>query len=225
MNKFDIWCISLSHRTDRREKIEKIFKKIGILDNVNFYIADLHPKGSRVGCFESHYKCITNSDRPYVIIFEDDAELNVEDLDWNKVLSDIQEYLEEYDYFSIGCVPVNEFKIIREERPEIVKSGFTTTLCYALKRDTAKYISPQMFKYMNTHHIDYLYWEMLNQCGYIAPVFRQSFEDSDNPWVNIYWVNWILRQVVKNYYFSSIPRKLCSFYYHGLYIMNRFFGW
>lgn len=224
MEKFDIWCINLRHRTDRREKMEKLFKNIGILDQVQFYTADLHPDGGRVGCFESHYNCITNGTRPYIIIFEDDAELNVEDLNWDKVLKDIEEYLEEYNHFSIGCVPVNEYKIIRKERPEIVKSGFTTTLCYALKRDTVEYISSKLQSHMHSYHIDYLYWEILNQCGYIKPIFKQSCEDSDNPWVNIYWINWVLRQFVRNYYLSSIPRKICSYYYYGLYAINTLMG-
>jgi hypothetical protein len=224
---FDIWCINLKHRTDRRKKMEQIFDKLNILDRVKFYTTILDSRGGRIGCFQSHYNCLTNSTRPYIIVFEDDCELNVEDLNWNNILEDIKLYLQWCDYFSIACVPIYESTILRENPLKIILGSFTTALCYAIKHSTVKQIQPDLSSHLETNHIDFFYWENLYSCGYSTPLFKQSFESSDNPWINNSRLDWLLRKFVSGYYKTQgllfSPQQLCRYYYNILYTYQSVF--
>jgi|LakMenEpi03Aug12_release.lakeMendotaPanAssembly.Ray.scaffolds.fasta_scaffold104816_2 GR25 family glycosyltransferase involved in LPS biosynthesis len=224
---FDIWCINLQHRTDRREKMEQLFRDMNIRDQVKFYEPTLDPRGGRIGCFQSHYNCLTTSTRPYIIIFEDDCELNVEFLNWNQVLEDAKKMLEWCDYFSIACVPIYETAILRETEPfKILLGSFTTTLCYAIKRSTVQQIREDLLSCRETDHIDYFYWKKLRACGYVNPLFKQCFGKTDNIWLNNYVLNHFLRMFASQYYANHIgslfSRRLCTLYYVFQYYLKHY---
>jgi hypothetical protein len=225
---FDIWCINLKHRSDRREKMKQIFSTLNILNRVKFYTTTLDPRGGRTGCFQSHYNCLTMSTRPYIIVFEDDCELNLECLNWDQVLEDIKLYLEWFDFFSIACVPIHESIVLRDTPLKIVLGTFTTALSYAIKQSTVRRIQSDLITQIETEHIDFFYWKRLIACGYSTPLFKQSFEYSDNPWVDIDWLNHMLRGFTKGYYTNQIslfsPQNLCRCYYIVLYIYRSLVG-
>lgn len=230
-DNFDIWCINLKHRTDRREKMEQIFRTMNILDRVQFYTATLDPRGGRTGCYQSHYNCLTSSSRPYIIVFEDDCEYNqydIESIDWNKILKDVQTYLQVYDYFSIACVPLQESFVIRDTSTFKISEGtFTSMLCYAIKRTTVEQIRPYLLNQLEIEPIDYsfwklFYWEQLYACGYSVPLFKQSFRCSDNPWSNNQWIDGLLRVFAQFCYINQpISQKIGNCYYRICYFCSR----
>ena len=70
----DIVCITLEGNTERQELVEKTLKSLGI--KFRFYVAKKHPRGGRVGCFESHMNVTREcyqSGKQKVLIFEDDV--------------------------------------------------------------------------------------------------------------------------------------------------------
>lgn len=74
LQQTDIRVISLKERTDKREKLKKHFRKMGV-PNYDFYLADLH-KDPKRGCLESHLTVILQAlkrGKKYVMIFEDDC--------------------------------------------------------------------------------------------------------------------------------------------------------
>jgi hypothetical protein len=70
----DIRCITLEGNTARQNQVEETLKNLGI--NFTFYVAKKHPRGGRVGCFESHINIIREAyqkKRQCLLIFEDDV--------------------------------------------------------------------------------------------------------------------------------------------------------
>lgn len=69
-----IICINLQHRTDKKQKVTKVFNQLNI--PVQFYFAKPHPRGGRHGCFQSHMDVIMKAYHDGInnlLIFEDDV--------------------------------------------------------------------------------------------------------------------------------------------------------
>jgi hypothetical protein len=69
-----ITCITLAGNTKRQNLVKETLNKLDI--NFEFYIAQKHPKGGRVGCFDSHINVVReayNKRAQYILIFEDDV--------------------------------------------------------------------------------------------------------------------------------------------------------
>ena len=69
-----IFCITLEGQYERQESMDLLFKNLNI--NVEYFIAKRHPRGGRVGCFDSHYQvCKIAKMRGYsnILVFEDDV--------------------------------------------------------------------------------------------------------------------------------------------------------
>jgi GR25 family glycosyltransferase involved in LPS biosynthesis len=69
-----ITCITLAGNTKRQDLAKKNLNGLGI--NFEFYIAQKHPKGGRIGCFDSHINVIReayNKRAQRILIFEDDV--------------------------------------------------------------------------------------------------------------------------------------------------------
>ena len=70
-----IYCISLDERADRRETAQFQFQKVGLSDNVEFLIVEMHPHNCEQGIYESHMSCIKKGIQAganNIVIFEDD---------------------------------------------------------------------------------------------------------------------------------------------------------
>jgi GR25 family glycosyltransferase involved in LPS biosynthesis len=70
-----IYCISLTHRADRREMARQEFARIGLAERVQFVIVDSHPTDSEQGIFESHMSCLRAglaAGAQNIVVFEDD---------------------------------------------------------------------------------------------------------------------------------------------------------
>ena len=73
-----IYCINLDRRPDRWAKVQKEFRKLGIVDRVVRLSAFDHPDNPRIGCILSHRKIIEIAQQKWlknVLIFEDDINI------------------------------------------------------------------------------------------------------------------------------------------------------
>jgi hypothetical protein len=188
--KYKIFCINLINRKDRLENMKKIFDQLKISEKVDFNIVKKNEKSSINGCYSSHYNCLMNfhkdKDLDYIIIFEDDCKIKDNNIKWDNIIKDIELYLykKNYGYFSIGCIPIGiKINTIGDN---IIKTLFSTTLCYAIKREEFLKLEYNLKKYLDTNtHIDIFYINFINnQIGYKNPIFYQIFTDSDNQWIS-----------------------------------------
>ena len=70
------YCISLKHRTDRRQRSQLQFSDIGLLDRVEYVPAQQYPGDSEQGIYASHMHCIArgiDSGAQRIAVFEDDV--------------------------------------------------------------------------------------------------------------------------------------------------------
>ena len=71
-----VYCITLTHRTDRRRRSEIQFGCVGLLDRVEYVQTEPHPFNSEQGIYESHMCCIQkglDANAQRIAIFEDDV--------------------------------------------------------------------------------------------------------------------------------------------------------
>jgi GR25 family glycosyltransferase involved in LPS biosynthesis len=71
-----VYCISLEHRLDRRERVREEFVRVGLADRVEFVIAHPHAQDRERGIFESHQRCLRRGIRDgaqRILVFEDDV--------------------------------------------------------------------------------------------------------------------------------------------------------
>lgn len=69
-----IYCISLSHRTDRREEAKRQFAAVGLSGKVDFLIVEKDSDPER-GCYDSHMACLRkglDAGSELIAVFEDD---------------------------------------------------------------------------------------------------------------------------------------------------------
>ena len=70
-----IYCISIDTRIDRRTEAKKQFKRVGLLERVEFLHVARHPENPEKGIFQSHMKCLQKGLQEganHILIFEDD---------------------------------------------------------------------------------------------------------------------------------------------------------
>ena len=70
-----IYCISLSHRTDRREEAGRQFAAVGLSGKVEFFIVEKDSEDPERGCYESHLACLRRgleAGAESIAVFEDD---------------------------------------------------------------------------------------------------------------------------------------------------------
>ena len=72
----EYFCINLKCRKDRKKNATKVFKRLGLIDKIQWLFADASPHGGKIGCFESHMACFKKSTKDIVVIFEDDVSVN-----------------------------------------------------------------------------------------------------------------------------------------------------
>jgi len=86
-------CINLLEREDRLQQAKKRFAEVGLLDLMTYHRVHRHPKGGRIGCYESHRSVIAQAYSDgvdSVLIFEDDVLFNE---GWEKVVEDVGNFV------------------------------------------------------------------------------------------------------------------------------------
>jgi GR25 family glycosyltransferase involved in LPS biosynthesis len=102
-----IYCISLEHRTDRRQMSEIEFGKVGLLDRVEYVRVQAHASNSEKGIYESHLGCIRKglaSNAQRIAIFEDD--IIFDGFDPNRIIEGMRfvNGLNQWDMLFLGCL-------------------------------------------------------------------------------------------------------------------------
>ena len=182
MDSFDFVCISLLPRQDRRDKIQKVFEKLGIADKIKWWIVQKHPDGGIHGCFESHYSVWTCPEftQSYLCIFEDDMSLN--DLDATR-FQDVLQYTQSRGNKSsiINLEPSLGYKdrVVSAPNLQLWTGGFLHLGCYILDRHILKDLAWLIRPYYGMD-IDTALYNVWTQLGVFPPIFSQNPEDSDN---------------------------------------------
>lgn len=180
MDQFDFVCISLASRPDRQAKSKELFRKLGILDRVYWWIVEKHPQGGMYGCFESHWS-VWNAEefkRPYLCIFEDDLQMLPESKErFYRSLKYAIEYLPS-DFDILNLEPGQGYAN-KEVAPGLFTGGFLHLGCYIISRDCISEVSPKVLNWFGIDVDTALYQN--SRMGAILPrVFTQGKNDSDN---------------------------------------------
>jgi GR25 family glycosyltransferase involved in LPS biosynthesis len=102
-----IYCISLEHRTDRRRQSKIEFRKVGLLERVEYVQTHRHAHNSEEGIFESHMQCIKKglaAGARRIAIFEDDVLFD--GFDPLRLLESLNfvDRLDDWDVLFLGCL-------------------------------------------------------------------------------------------------------------------------
>ena len=143
-----IGCINLLSRKDRYNHMVKEFKKLDILDNVNFLRVRKHKLGGKIGCYDSHlqlYRYCLENKYQYALIFEDDVSFNLNNN--QKFIKSINFIFKSNPNWSIiNCS--NDFCKIKKKKKDIFNALSTNAHCYLISREA-------MIKSLNLGITDY----------------------------------------------------------------------
>ena len=88
LETFDaIYCINLKESVDRKKSFSNQMQEIGLLNKIVFFEAIQDSQNGHMGCLQSHrsiVKIALKNKHKNVLIFEDDAELIKENLQYHK---------------------------------------------------------------------------------------------------------------------------------------------
>lgn len=181
MELFDFVCISLASRLDRRRDSMKLFKKLGILDQVHWWIVDKHPQGGMYGCFESHWSVWSSPEltRPYLCIFEDDLT--------DASVNSVWKFYQALD-LAQEMIP-SRLDILNLEpqlgyvkspiRDDIYEGGFLHLGCYITHRSVLPMITKNTIGWFGID-IDTALYKNCRMGGLLPPIFSQRDGPSDN---------------------------------------------
>lgn len=181
MEDFDFVCISLTTRTDRQEKSKQLFKKLGILNRIHWWIVEKHPQGGMYGCFESHWSVWTCSEftRPYICIFEDDLCEVGPDSIWR--FYQAMNYTREMIPSRLDILNL-EPSLGYVEKPikdDVYEGGFLHLGCYMTHRSILPMIAKRTIDWFGID-IDTALYKNCRMGGVLPPVFQQRSGPSDN---------------------------------------------
>ena len=88
-NNLMCWCICIKNNDNRYKHVCSEFKKIGILEDVNFHRPERSKEGGEIGCWNSHIYCMRQCLRnnKHALIFEDDVFFST---DFKKYINNIE---------------------------------------------------------------------------------------------------------------------------------------
>lgn len=106
---YQIYCINLYERKDRYEHVKEQFRKIGILDKVQFIQSHRDPRGGDVGLYDNYMNIFrisledmhTCTERP-IIIFEDDVRFNDDRMHLVNIIEDFIPLHDSWDTIRLG---------------------------------------------------------------------------------------------------------------------------
>lgn len=170
-----IWCISLKNRTDKQEWMQKFAAKYQL--ELDFYLAEKHPDGGVVGCFESHQQvCRLSLERGYkrILILEDDVEAT-SDFENAEIWNEIKIFLKQQDpvLFYLGGVVMPMSKSLDMPNTKYMKEArLWTTHAYFISEPGMQWLIKQDNQLSKSNiwprgNVDYEY-------AYYSP-FRQYY--------------------------------------------------
>lgn len=185
MVEVDFVCISLISRKDRRVLISDLFRQLGIINKINWWIVEKHPRGGMYGCFESHWSVWNAKEfsSPYLCVFEDDL-METPELFWRfyHALELAKRFLpSQLDILNLepGFGHV-EKKLTTPEDPIQIYQGFFLNLgAYIIHRSSIKRISNRVISWFGMD-IDTALYKNCRMGAVLPRVLRQRGEDSDN---------------------------------------------
>ena len=147
-NFFDaVYCISLAGRSDRRKTARNQFAAVGLLDRVEFVIAEKHPVNNEQGIYESHMTCIAKglaAKARHMLIFEDDIVFDGFNLE---KLQECIDFLDTHDrcrLLFLGCLAAGSR---RTNSPGILKVDYRSLAhAYVLKHSLAVELTSQNWR-------------------------------------------------------------------------------
>jgi len=134
----NVYCISLSERSDRRREARRQFAAVGLLDRVEFVKVSKHPTNNEQGIWEAHMTCIDRglaAGARHMLIFEDDI---VFDGFNPQTLRETVTFLDQNDHcrlLFLGCLVTGSR---RTKTPAVLKIDYRSLAhAYVLKRSLA----------------------------------------------------------------------------------------
>jgi hypothetical protein len=215
-NNIEIWCICLKERDDRYHSIINEFKKINILNYVQFYRPNKCKDGGRIGCFNSHKHCMlqTLNNNKHALIFEDDIIFSE---DWVKNIQLFKKFLNsciKWDIFKFGntlnCV-------IQNSNINNIYKCKSTSTCAILynKSYIQKCINNIIFNpYSYKLHIDQFFlYDNINEYGFIPSICYQKYCISNNQWDDCMCVQkiWQSKYTLLIQKYHNKQKYLCRF--------------
>lgn len=137
LERCDIVYINLDHRTDRRERIEQEFVKIGVI-NANRFAAHKHQRGA-IGCAMSHRDVLSSyvvEQHRLLMVCEDDLEFTVD----RERLDHLIEHFYQDNRMDVLCLAYNRRNGIQVDPNFLISSSTRTTACYLVKPRAIKSI-------------------------------------------------------------------------------------
>lgn len=126
----DIFYINLKHRLDRKSKIEREFKRIGVSHAVRFDA--IKNSNGALGCAQSHHallNCYDVNRKKLLMICEDDCEFTADRLYIDELL---KEFVSNQQY-DVLCLAYNHRNSMQLNQRLKFTSDTQTTACYILK--------------------------------------------------------------------------------------------
>ena len=172
-----ILYININHRTDRKQRIEKTFRTLGVPENKLIHVeAVFDPSNGAVGCLKSHIKALKIAMEEYkgqnVLICEDDLILSPDYLDYIKRLNDIIND-KQIDDANVLLLAHNSDNYSKTHNKEIIKLSNTQTASSYLANTSYLYIIYKLFTtalniYNDTKKWDDIYctdqcWKLLQK--------------------------------------------------------------
>jgi GR25 family glycosyltransferase involved in LPS biosynthesis len=191
-----IFCLHLTHRDDRLKQIIEDFKRVGLLEYVEFYNCDKDDSmGGNFGIY-SLVKKAKELNVNNVLIFEDDADFFEE---YNNKLDTCIEDIKKQDWelFYLGGTVFGEAKKITDNIAKLSRAYATQSIC--LNRNIFDILLDNKDIYMNHIPIDKYIDENIisRQKSYITiPLLvgqREGYSDCMNS-------NQNYNEMMKNYY-------------------------
>lgn len=183
LNNFDIdvWCICLKERDDRFEYVQKEFKRVGLLEFVNFYRPNRNSNGA-LGCLLSHKFCAETSfkNNRHALVFEDDVFFSD---NWEEKIYIIKDFLlsvENWDILRLGCAIVSMIKQSSVKNVWQCKSYNTHAIIYN-KKIIDRVFDLENFS-DNFHIDDYLHDSNYIDYSLVDMCYQKSELGSDNDW-------------------------------------------
>ena len=176
-----VYCICLQERQDRYYSSLEEFKRIGLDTRVQYYRPQKNKIGGRIGCWESHKWCITQTNG-MCLIFEDDIKFSN---DWYTQLYTIEKFLREtknWNMFYLGGIVCELF----EQTNDVSQTNCITTHSYFLSQNCVEYLktsvnfNPVLYERLQ---LDVYYYRNFKH-NYILnhPICYQDNGISDNNW-------------------------------------------
>jgi hypothetical protein len=197
--KISVWCICLEERDDRHQAVLKEFKKVGLLDRVNFHRPKRDPNGGRIGSWDSHIHCMSQKEN-IKLIFEDDIKFQD---GWEAGMVDVikflkTNYLKDWDLLRLGGVIQSYDRTSNVQSIHLCKTW--NIHAYFINPNGLKKISKTYDNY--PHMLDDYIIEALDKDYITYPdiVIQKNDENgSDNQWAILYGGN-IIQMLIQGKY-------------------------